>query len=456
MPADSHCHLNDPAFDSDLEEVVARIEEAGIVHILNVGCDLATSKRAIELAEKYEYMVAAVGIHPHNAASADDDALAQLREMAKHPKVVAIGETGLDYYRDRSPRDLQEVSFRRHLALAKEMGKPVIIHCRDAMERTLQVLKEENVGETGGVMHCFAGTPQDVRRCLDLNLYISFAGNVTYPKATMLRESLAVVPGHRLLVETDSPYLAPQKKRGKRNDPTFLTYVIDQAVKTRNVTRDDMERIAVTNFEELFGLSGAAAGEVAYKIRNSLYLNVTMRCTNECHFCARYYSDTVQGHNLRLKSDPAAEQMIEAIGDPKIYDEIVFCGYGEPTLRLKEVEQVAKTVKEKGGVTRLNSNGHGSYIAGHDITPELVGLIDHVSVSLNAADADTYNEICSPQIPDAWEKTVEFIRSAKAQGMDVTATVVAIPEKVDIEACRKFAEDELKVKFRVREYDLVG
>ena len=148
--------------------------------------------------------------------------------------------------------------------------------------------------------------------------------------------------------------------------------------------------------------------------------------------------------------------MIEAIGDPTVYDEIVFCGYGEPTLRLQEVKQVAQAVKEKGGVTRLNSNGHGSYIAGHDITSELVGLIDHVSVSLNAADADTYNEICSPQIPDAWEETVEFIRSAKAQGMDVTATVVAIPEKVDIEACRKFAEDELKAQFRVREYDLVG
>jgi len=456
MPADSHCHLNDPAFDEDRDEIIRKVKDSGMVYLLNVGYDLATSRFAVELADKYEFMYASVGIHPHNAALVDDDVLAELARIAEYPKVLAIGETGLDFYRDRSPRDAQEKSFRAHLKLAREANKPVIIHCREDMEQCLSILEEENVGETRGVMHCFSGDAEDVRRCVELGLYVSFAGNITYPKAEDLREALAAAPGHRILVETDSPYLSPQKKRGKRNDPANLWFVIDQAAETRGVTREDMERVAVTNFEELFGVGPEREGEIAYKIRNSLYLNVTTSCTNQCHFCARYYSDTVQGHNLRIKKDPTAEEMIKAIDDPTRYYEIVFCGYGEPTLRLDNVKAVARVVKEKGGKTRLNTNGHGSYIAGRDITPELAGLIDHVSVSLNASDAGTYNAICNPQIPGAYEKVLEFIRSAKKHVPKVTASIVAILGKVDVEACRRLAEDELGVNFRVREYDLVG
>lgn len=456
MSADSHCHLNDPAFDDDRESVIEKIKDAGIVYMLNVGYDPATSAKAIELAERYDFMFATVGVHPHNASMVDSGVLDDLRKMASNPKVVAIGETGLDYYRDISPRDKQKEAFKAQLGLASELGKPVVIHCRDAMDDCFDILRQSEVRDIGGVMHCFSGSVEDVRKCLDLNLYVSFAGNITYPKAGRLREALAATPGHRLLLETDSPYLTPQPRRGKRNDPAMLTYVISQAAETRGVTLDDMKRITVTNFEELFGVGEKHEGEIAYRIRNSLYLNVTSRCTNECYFCARYYSDTVQGHNLRLKKDPTAEEMIEAIGDPTKYDEIVFCGYGEPTLRLDNVLTVAKYVKAAGGKTRLNTNGHGSHIAGRDISPELAGFIDHVSVSLNAPDAETYNSICNPQIPNAYEKTVEFIRSVKKHVPKVTATVVAIPGKVDVEACRRLAEEDLGVNFRARAYDLVG
>ncbi|VAX19519.1 Uncharacterized metal-dependent hydrolase YcfH [hydrothermal vent metagenome] len=456
MPADSHCHLNDPAFDEDLEEVISEIEKEGIAPLLNVGYDLATSYKAVELAERYDTMYASVGVHPHGASALDDNTLGQLEKLADHPKVVAIGETGLDYYRDRSPREDQARAFKAQIQLAKKKNLPLIIHCRDAMEDCLAILEDEDIKKSGGVMHCFAGSPDDASRCLKLGMYISFAGNITYPKAGALRESLKAVPGHRLLLETDSPYLAPQNKRGRRNNPALLKYVVDKAAEVRGVTRDDIERITVTNFETLFGTGGGDKGEVAYKIRNSLYLNVTKECTNECYFCARFHSDTVQGHNLRISSDPTVEEMIEAMGDPSQYDEIVFCGFGEPALRLGEVMQVARVVKEKGGRTRLNTNGHANQIAGKDITPQLAGLIDIVSVSLNASDAKTYNEICSPLIPDAYQAVINFIKSAKASGLSVTATAVDIPGKVNAEQVRRLAEEELGVGFRLRSYNLVG
>jgi len=455
MPADSHCHLNDPAFDEDRDAAIARATEAGITRILNVGYDIPTSLAAIELARTHSYMNASAGIHPNKAIIVDGAILDELRWLAKQPEIVAIGETGLDYYRDKSPKEAQEKSFRAHIAIAKEAKKPVIIHCRDAMDDTIRILREEKISETGGVMHCFAGTPADARKCLDMNMYISFAGNITYPKAENLRESLAAVPGHRLLLETDSPYLSPQKLRGKRNEPSALTQIVKQAAETRGVTVDDINRITLFNYEQLFAIGGSE-GEIAYKIRNSLYLNVTTQCTNECYFCPRFGDKTVQGHNLGIASDPSADEMIKLIGDPKQYDEVVFCGYGEPTIRLEQIKATARYVKDNGGTTRLNTNGHGNHIAGRDITPELAGLIDHVSVSLNAADENTYNKICQPLIPGAWQKVVEFIQAAKQHVPTVTATVVAIPEKVDVAECEKFAKETLGVNFRVREYDLVG
>lgn len=454
MSADSHCHLNDPAFDEDFGPALDRARAAGVERILNVGYDIATSRVAIELAERHEGLYASVGVHPHNAASLDGDALAALERMAAHPKVVAIGETGLDYFRDRAPRPAQKEAFGAQLSLAKKVDKPLIVHCREAMADCLDILAEGKIEQ--GVMHCFAGTPDDVRRVVDLGMYISFAGNVTYPKAGDLRESLRAVPGHRLLLETDAPYLAPQKKRGGRCEPAFLPYTVETAAKVREVTVEDMNRITEANFNAVFGVGDSGEGEIAYRIRNSLYLNVTKECDNECYFCGRFYSDTVQGHNLKIRRDPTAAEMIGAIGDPAGYDEIVFCGFGEPSLRLDNVLEVAKAVKAAGGHTRLNTNGHASRIAGRDVTPELAGLIDRVSVSLNAPDEATYNAICHPTLPGAYAATVEFIKAAKERGLDVTATVVAIPGKVDLEACRRLAEDELGVKFRAREYDLLG
>jgi TatD DNase family protein len=207
---------------------------------------------------------------------------------------------------------------------------------------------------------------------------------------------------------------------------------------------------------QLFGIGEVPKkGRITYPIRNSLYLNVTNRCTSACTFCVRYFTDFVKGHNLRLADEPATEDLIREIGDPRKYDEVVFCGYGEPTLRLDVIKTVATEVKKRGGRVRIDTNGHGNLIHKRNILPELAGLVDAVSVSLNAQNAELYEKISQPKFgPEAYDAVKEFIAEAKKYIPEVTATVVTVPG-VDVEACRKIT-DGLGVKLRVREYNVVG
>ena len=207
---------------------------------------------------------------------------------------------------------------------------------------------------------------------------------------------------------------------------------------------------------QLFGIGTMPErGQIAYPIRNSLYLNITNRCTAACTFCVRYHTDFVKGHNLRLGEEPTAGELIAQIGDPGRYAEIVFCGYGEPLLRLDVVKAVAAEVKRRGGKVRIDTNGHANLIHKRNVLPELAGLVDAVSVSLNAQNAELYEKISQPKFGiETYGSVKEFIREAKKYIPDVTATVVSLPE-VDIDACRGIAE-ELGAKFRVREYNVVG
>jgi TatD DNase family protein len=219
---------------------------------------------------------------------------------------------------------------------------------------------------------------------------------------------------------------------------------------------EDVGRITSFNAMRLFGIGTVPAnGRIVYPIRSSLYLNITNRCTASCTFCVRYHTDFVKGHNLRLKQEPTADEVITAIGDPKEHDEVVFCGYGEPLVRLDVVKAVAAEVKRRGGRVRIDTNGHGNLIHKRNILPELAGLVDAVSVSLNAQNSELYDKICQPTFgPGTYDAVKEFIRQAKQHISDVTATVVSLPE-VDIEACRRIAE-ELGAKLRVRDYNVVG
>ena len=249
---DTHAHLHFPQFADDLDQVLARAREAGVRGMLTIGTDAETSRAAVALAHREPDVWAAVGVHPHDADGADDAVLAELEQLAADPRVVAVGEIGLDFFRNLSPRDVQHATLGRQLALARRTRKPVLIHCRDAHPETLAALAEASVGDVGGVMHCFSGDAAVARRCLDLGLDISLAGPVTYPNAKSLPEVARLVPGDRLVIETDAPYLPPQGYRGKRNEPAYLAITAARVAELRGEPLDRFAARASENARRLF------------------------------------------------------------------------------------------------------------------------------------------------------------------------------------------------------------
>ncbi len=456
MLIDTHAHLEMREFNEDRDDVIKRAREAGVEHIVTIGTTVESSRDAVLLADKYDFIYAAIGIHPHEVKDVLHPAYEILRHLAKHKKVIAYGEVGLDYHYENSPRTDQKRKFRDMLREARTLDLPVIVHDRDAHDDTLRILSEEWPPDLGGVLHCFSGDVAMARRAIEMGFSLSIAGPVTFPKADSLREVVSQIPIENLLIETDAPYLAPQAVRGKRNEPAFVRHTAEAIAQIKGLSFDDVARITSFNAMQLFGIGKIPErGQISYPIRNSLYLNITNRCTAACTFCVRYHTDFVKGHNLRLREEPTAEQVITQIGDPRRYAEIVFCGYGEPLLRLDVVKAVAAEVKRRGGKVRIDTNGHANLIHRRNVLPELAGLVDAVSVSLNAQNAGLYHKLTQPKFGiGTYEAVKEFIREAKKHIPDVTATVVALPE-VDIDACRKIA-DELGVMFRVREYNIVG
>jgi TatD DNase family protein len=251
---DTHAHLHFPEFAGDLDLVLERARAAGVRRILTIGTDVPTSRAAAALAVREPDVWAAVGIHPHEAAEADDLALAEIERLASTPRVVAIGETGLDFFRNLAPREAQERAFRSQLALARRTRKPVIVHCREAHEKTLGLIGEADLREAGGIMHCFSGDVAIARRCLDLGLLVSLAGPVTYPKPGALPEVAKFVPGDRLVVETDCPFLPPQPYRGKRNEPAYLAITAARVAELRGEPLAELAARMSENARALFAL----------------------------------------------------------------------------------------------------------------------------------------------------------------------------------------------------------
>ena len=253
MLVDTHAHLQMNKFNRDRDAVVERAKEAGVAYIINASFDIASSHQAVRLAEEYDNLYAAVGVHPHDAKTLNDRGMKTLRKLAEHPKVVAIGEIGLDYYRDLSPRDIQKQAFENQIRLAKETNLPIIIHNRDAHDDTLAVLKSHGE-EYRGVMHCFSGDMDFADKCIQLGLYISFAGPVTYPKSHDLREVAAEVGDDAFFVETDCPYLTPQFRRSKRNEPAYVRAIAEKIAEIRRVSLEEIAKSTTANAKELFGI----------------------------------------------------------------------------------------------------------------------------------------------------------------------------------------------------------
>ncbi len=251
---DSHCHLDMPAFARDRDGVIAAAEEVGVIAIVNPGVDLESSQAAVALAERHSSVVAAVGVHPHHAESLDRKTLLELRRLACHPRVVAVGEIGLDFFRNLSPADAQRRAFAAQLELAAELALPVIVHNRDATEETMTLLTQwtDDDGHGRGVLHSYAGGTEYLAAVLDLQFYVGLSGPVTFPGAIGLQEVAKQIPLDRLLVETDAPYLTPAPHRGRRNQPAYVRYVTERVANLRGLSPAEVGRQTTENVLELF------------------------------------------------------------------------------------------------------------------------------------------------------------------------------------------------------------
>ena len=454
---DSHSHIYGKDFAHDLPQVLDRAKEAGVGTIIAVGADLESSREACELAKSYDQIYCSVGIHPHDADRVTEKCYDVVREMAlANPKVVAIGEVGLDFYRDRSPRPAQEEVFRRFIRLARELSLPLIIHDRDAHDRIVTIMKEERAGEVGGVLHCFSGDLNMARECIEMGFRISITGTVTYASNEAMRDVVRGVKIEQLLVETDAPYLTPVPHRGKRNEPAFVRLTAQRIAELKGLSLEDVGRITSFNARRLFGIAQPQEqATIAYMIRDSLYLNVTNRCSNRCTFCPKFEEFTVKGHELRLSHEPDVAEVMAAVDSATGFEEVVFCGYGEPLVRLDLVKAVAAELKRRGLKVRINTDGQANLVHGRNILPELSGLVDALSVSLNAADAETYQKLCNTPFGAAgFQGVCDFLREAKLHIPKVTASAVALPD-LDVAKVRELAQ-ALGVEFREREYAEVG
>ncbi|PLT27763.1 TatD family hydrolase [Peribacillus deserti] len=254
MLFDTHAHLNDEQFNEDLTEVIERAKAEGVSQIVVVGFDRPTINRAMELCETYDFIYAAVGWHPVDAIDLTEEDLKWIEELAAHPRVVAIGEMGLDYHWDKSPKDIQKEVFKKQIRLAKRVKLPIIIHNRDATADIVEILKEENAAEVGGIMHCFSGSAETAKECVNMNFYISLGGPVTFKNAKKPKEVAQEIPLEKLLIETDCPYLAPHPNRGKRNEPAYVKLVAEQIAELKGISLEEVAEATTRNARKLFGI----------------------------------------------------------------------------------------------------------------------------------------------------------------------------------------------------------
>ncbi|OHW61448.1 putative deoxyribonuclease YcfH [Andreesenia angusta] len=249
---DSHAHLDGSQFDEDRDELIAKLSEAGVEMVINPGANMESSREIVELVKAHSIVYGAVGVHPHDTVDMVDSDIEELRTLARREKIVAIGEIGLDYYYDHSPREVQKQRFREQIALAKELDLPIIVHERDAAQDVFDIISSEADGKLRGVIHCYSGSAEMAREYIKLGFYISFAGPVTFKNAKKPKEVAAEIPLEHLLVETDSPYMAPVPYRGKRNDPSYVRYIAETIAELKGISYEQVAEQTNRNAKQLF------------------------------------------------------------------------------------------------------------------------------------------------------------------------------------------------------------
>lgn len=451
MFVDTHSHLFYPNFN-DLDEIINRAKDSGVDFIIVPATDIKTAKQTIELCEKYDIVYGAVGVHPHETNNWTDDLITEIHQLAQQKKILAIGEIGLDYYYDFSPPEKQIQAFRSQIELALELNLPIIVHNRDSDKDMMDIITGYCGRGLKAQFHCFNSSLEDAFELIKMNHFISFTGNITFKNRSDLRSVLEKTGLDNILLETDSPFMTPVPHRGKRNEPAFVKYVATKVAELHNISVEEVAKITSYNAFRLFGIGKTPGISYTYPFGKSLYINVTNRCNADCTFCKRKSFPFINGFNLGMKKseEPPADIYIKEISDPKRYEEIVFCGYGEPTIRWNIVKEIAAYVKSQGGKTRLNTNGHGNIINQRDITPEMKNLIDIVSISFNSFDPSQYAKLMRINEKHFYEM-IGFAKLAKLHVKKVIMSVVSIDE-VEIEKSRIVVENEIGAEFRIREY----
>jgi len=454
---DTHVHLEHADYERDLDAVVARARDAGVRYLVAPACKAADAGRALALARRVEGVYFGAGLHPNEGRPLSADEEKGIRDALTAGKeegfAVAVCECGLDYHYMALPREEQLALVRWHLGLARELDLPVILHQRDAEEDLRRLLEEEGAPPRGAVLHCFGGSADYYRWARGRGLHVSFTGSITF-RGKKNAAAPPYVRGLELgaaMLETDGPYMAPEPHRGRRNEPSRLPLVAQALATLAARPLEDVYAETTLAARRFFALPPDFGGVIAYPFKRALYLNVTNRCTNRCVFCVRDFAAGVGGHDLRLRMEPTVEETVAAVGDAAAYDEVVFCGFGEPTVRWDAVIAMAREIKRRGGRTRLNTNGSANLTQGRDVTLEMEGVFDRVSVSVNVADAAAYERLSRPEAgPRAWPALRDFVLGARRHVAEVEITAVELPgaDAAPLEALAR----EWGVPLRLRPY----
>ena len=417
---DSHCHLNARHFDDDREDAIARAVSDGVVSFMNIGFDRESLRDTLELVERYPFMFGAAGVHPHDAAALDDALEADVRHALDHPRIVAVGEIGLDFYRNLAPRETQEAVFRKMIGIAREKNKPIVIHCRDAFNEVIETLAAEGPSHRG-IFHAFSGDPAEAQRIFDLGFHVGIGGVVTYRNAR-LGETVAAIPIEKIVLETDSPYLTPHPWRGKRNEPSFVAHVARTVARIKGLTLEEVSRITTENYFAAMGITADALPRPVYNLDGAVYIQAA-------------------------SAEPADLDPIPA----EDTDEAVITGLADPLDRLDHVLALAARARERAWRVRVNAGGLANHAAGRDVTPDLAGKVDEIVVVLFGTTAEVHNRLAHPAVSAVeWESMRDFIRCAVAAGIDTVCEFVATPG-FDPEPCRLFTK-ELGAQYDIRMY----
>jgi TatD DNase family protein len=417
---DSHCHLNLHHFEDDRDAAIARAVTDGVTGFMNIGYDRASLRDTLALVEQYPFMYGAAGVHPHDAATYDESLHAEVRDALDHPRMVSVGEIGLDFYRDLTPREVQQDVFRKMIALAREKQKPIVIHCRDAFNEVIQTLLNEG-GTYRGIFHAFSMGEAEARSIFELGFHVGIGGVITYRNAR-LAETVANLPLDRLVIETDAPYLTPHPWRGKRNEPSFVTHVLRAIARARNMTLAEVDRITTENYFQAMGMPPESLPRPVYKIENTLY---------------------IQGAAARPEDLDAFEA-----GD---IEEAVLAGLVDPLENLDNLRALAARARERGWRVRVHTPGFANQVAGGDLTLELKGMVDEIVVPMFGVNQRQHDEVAWPAPgPEGWQAMREFIRASVAAGIETTCEFIATPG-FEPDPCRELAR-ELGARYDIRMY----